>query len=131
MNIISRVIISNFFNVGYPIVVIFLIKQTNGAIVCVGYISVFIRIFYGKISIVRIRKELHLGDKLVSALEAEAKRQDRGLKNYLENLAIEEAKKLEVPAKEYTDMMDDLLAKFDENEIECSTMEEVMEKNGI
>ena len=78
-----------------------------------------------------IRKELHLDEMVVSALEAEAKRQNRSLKNYLEFLAIEQAKKLEVPSKEYTDMMDDLLNKFDKNEIEFSSIEEVMSRNGI
>lgn len=78
-----------------------------------------------------IRKELHLDKTVVSALAAEAKRQNRSLKNYLEYLAIEEAKKLEVPSKEYTDMMDDLLSKFDKDEIEFSTIEEVMSRNGI
>ncbi len=78
-----------------------------------------------------IRKELHLDETVILALEAEAKRQNRSLKNYLEFLAIEQAKKLEVPSKEYTDMMDDLLNKFDKNEIEFSTIEEVMSRNGI
>lgn len=78
-----------------------------------------------------IRKELHLDETIIAALEAEAKRQNRSLKNYLEFLAIEQAKKLEVPSKEYTDMMDDLLNKFDKNEIEFSTIEEVMSRNGI
>ena len=78
-----------------------------------------------------IRKELHLDETIIAALEAEAKRQNRSLKNYLEFLAIEQAKKLEVPSKEYTDMMDDLLNKFDNNEIEFSTIEAVMSRNGI
>jgi hypothetical protein len=78
-----------------------------------------------------MRKELHLDETTVSVLEAEAKRQNRSLKNYLEFLAIEQAKKLEVPSKEYTDMMDGLLSKFDKNEIEFSTIEEVMNRNGV
>ncbi|MCM4162171.1 MULTISPECIES: hypothetical protein [unclassified Arenibacter] len=78
-----------------------------------------------------IRKELHLDEKVILALEAEAKRQNRSLKNYLEFLAIEQAKKLEVPSKEYMDMMDGLLNKFDKDEIEFSTIEEVMSRNGI
>lgn len=78
-----------------------------------------------------IRKELHLDESIISVLEAEAKRQNRSLKNYLEFLAIEQAKKLEVPTKEYTDIMDDLLNKFDNNEIEFSAIEEVMSRNGI
>ena len=78
-----------------------------------------------------VRKELHLDKTVVAALEAEAKRQNRSLKNYLEFLAIEQAKKLEVPSKAYTDMMDDLLNKFDKNEIEFSSIEEVMSRNGL
>ena len=78
-----------------------------------------------------IRKELHLDETVISALETEAKRQNRSLKNYLEFLAIEQAKKLEVPSKEYTDMMDNLLNKFDNNEIEFSSIEEVVSRNGI
>ena len=78
-----------------------------------------------------IRKELHLDEQVILALEAEAKRQNRSLKNYLEFLAIEQAKKLEVPSKEYMDMMDGLLNKFDKDEIEFSTIEEVMSRNGI
>ena len=78
-----------------------------------------------------IRKELHLDETVVSALEAEAKKQNRSLKNYLEYLVIEKAKMLDVPSKEYTDMMDDLLNKFDNNEIEFSSIEAVMSRNGI
>ncbi|WP_420321255.1 hypothetical protein [Flagellimonas sp.] len=78
-----------------------------------------------------VRKELHLDEKTIAALEIEAKRQNRSLKNYLEFLAIEQAKKLEVPSKEYTQMMDGLLNKFDNNEIQFSSIEEVLDKNGI
>ena len=67
---------------------------------------------------------------VVSALEAEAKRQNRSLKNYLEYLAIEQAKKLEVPSKEYAEMMDDMLNKFENNEIEFSSIEDVMARMG-
>lgn len=90
---------------------------------------IFIRILY--VYFIMVRKELHLDETIISVLEAEAKRQNRSLKNYLEFLAIEQAKKLEVPSKEYTDMMDNLLNKFDNNEIEFSSIEEVMSRNGI
>ncbi len=78
-----------------------------------------------------VRKELHLDETIINALEVEAKKQKRSLKNYLENLVIKEAKKLEVPSKEYTNMMDGLLEKFDNNEIEFSSIKEVMIRNGI
>jgi hypothetical protein len=78
-----------------------------------------------------IPKELRVDETVILAIEAEAKRQYRSLKNYLEYLAIEEAKKLEVPWKGYTAMMDGLLTRFDKNEIEFSAIEEVMSENGI
>lgn len=78
-----------------------------------------------------IRKELHLDEKVISTLEEEAKRQNRSLKNYLEHIAIEHSKRLELPSKEYTDMMDDLLEKFDSNQMSFSNIEDVMKRNGI
>jgi len=78
-----------------------------------------------------VRKELHLDKTIINALEVEAKRQKRSLKNYLEYLVIEQAKKLEVPSKEYTQMMDGLLEKFENNEIEFSSIKEVMIRNGV
>ncbi|TSE08791.1 hypothetical protein [Aquimarina algiphila] len=78
-----------------------------------------------------IRKELHLKEDIVKALEKEAKKQNRSLKNYLENLAIQQVKRLEVPSKEYTDMMDNLLDRFENKEIEFSSIEEVLNRNGI
>ena len=78
-----------------------------------------------------VRKELHLDEEVISALEAEAKRQNRSLKNYLEFLAIEQAKRLETPSKEYMEMMDDLLNKFDKDQLEFSTIEDLMTRHGI
>lgn len=78
-----------------------------------------------------VRKELHLDEKVISALEAEANRQNRSLKNYLEHLAIEQAKKLETPSKEYRDMMDGMLKRLEKGEIEFSGLEEVMARNGL
>lgn len=81
--------------------------------------------------LIMIRKELHLEESIISALEAEARRQKRSLKNYLENLVITEAKKLEVPSKDYTNMMDSILDKFDKNEVNFSDIQEVIDRNGI
>jgi hypothetical protein len=44
---------------------------------------------------------------------------------------MKEAKKLEVPSKEYTQMMDKILNKFDNNEIVFSNIDEVLQRNGI
>jgi len=78
-----------------------------------------------------VRKELHLDENILSTLETEAKRQNRSLKNYLENLAIEQAKRLEGPSKEYREMMDTVLDRMDRQEVEFSSIAEVMERNGI
>ncbi len=78
-----------------------------------------------------IRKELHLDQSTIETLEKEAKFQNRSLKNYLETLAIEQAKRLKPPSKEYMIMMDDMLERFDNNMIEFSPIEEVHKRNGI
>ncbi|RAV31007.1 hypothetical protein [Sinomicrobium soli] len=78
-----------------------------------------------------VRKELHLDEQVIKILEAEARRQNRSLKNYLEHLAIAQAKELEVPPKAYTEMMDDLCYKFDKGQIEFSAIEDVLARYGI
>lgn len=78
-----------------------------------------------------IRKELHLEENILRILEKEAKNQNRSLKNYLEHIAIQQAKLLEEPSKEYTNMIDDLLDRFEKNEIEFSSIENVLNRNGI
>lgn len=78
-----------------------------------------------------IRKELHLEENILRILEKEAKSQNRSLKNYLEHIAIQQAKLLEEPSKEYTNMMDNLLDRFEKNEIEFSFIENVLNRNGI
>ena len=78
-----------------------------------------------------VRKELHLDPKIIQTLEKEAKFENRSLKNYLENLAIEQAKRLNPPSKEYMNMMDDLLERFDNNNIDFSSINEVNKRNGI
>ncbi|MCM5664135.1 hypothetical protein [Galbibacter mesophilus] len=78
-----------------------------------------------------VRKELHLDEKVIASLEKEAKRQNRSLKNYLEHLAIQEAKRLEVPSEEYMKMMDDLLDKCDNKKVDFFSIEDVLKRNGI
>ena len=78
-----------------------------------------------------VRKELHLDDEVLKTLEVEARKQNRSLKNYLEFVVIEQAKKLNLPSKEYTQMMDDLLHKFDNEQISFSAINDVIDRNGI
>ncbi|TSE05825.1 hypothetical protein [Aquimarina algiphila] len=79
----------------------------------------------------KIQQELHLEEDIVRTLEKEAKKQNLSLKNYLENLAVQQAGRLEVLSKEYTYMMDNLLDRFDKNEIEFSSINEALNRNGI
>jgi hypothetical protein len=78
-----------------------------------------------------VRKELHLEKSVLQILEKEAKRQNRSLKNYLEFLAQQQAKKLELPSRAYREEMDTLLAKVEEGTMRFSSLEEVMDRNGI
>lgn len=84
-----------------------------------------------KVYVTMIRKELHLNESVVATLAAEAKRQNRSLKNYLEFLAIEQAKRLEIPSEEYMLMMDDLLNKLDDNPLAFSDIDAVLKRNGL
>ena len=78
-----------------------------------------------------IRKELHLDKKILATLEKEAKRQNRSLKNYLEHLVIEQSKRLELPSKDYQNMMDNLLEKLDSKQLNFSNIDDVLKRNGI
>jgi len=78
-----------------------------------------------------VRKELHLDKNVIQTLEQEAQKQNRSLKNYLENLAIQQAQRLQPPSKKYMDMMDDILNRFDNNKIEFSSIEEILKRNDI
>lgn len=78
-----------------------------------------------------IRKELHLDSKIIKILESEAKRQNRSLKNYLENLAIEQANRLNVPSNDYMQMMDKMLKEFNNGDLKFSRIEDVLKRNEI
>lgn len=78
-----------------------------------------------------VRKELHLDSKVIRILEKEAKKQKRSLKNYLENLVIQQANRLELPSKEYMEMMDKTLNKLEKGQLQFSSLEEVIQRNEI
>ena len=78
-----------------------------------------------------VRKELHLDSKVIRILEKEAKKQKRSLKNYLENLVIQQANRLELPSKEYMEIMDKTLNKLEKGQLQFSSLEEVIQRNEI
>lgn len=78
-----------------------------------------------------IRKEVHLDQDTLNILKQEAQKQNRSLKNYLEHLAIEQAKKLQTPSPQYMEMMDQMLEDFDNEKLNFSSLEDILKKNGI
>lgn len=78
-----------------------------------------------------IRKELHLEKEVLAILEEEAKRQNRSLKNYLEFLVKEQAKKIELPSAAYREEMDTMLLKVAEGTVRFSSLDDVMTRNGL
>ncbi len=67
----------------------------------------------------------------LQVLEAEAKKQKRSLKSYLEYTLEEVARKLEPPSEEYKVMMDDMLARVAEGKAEYVPIEEIERKYGL
>lgn len=67
----------------------------------------------------------------LQVLEAEAKKQKRSLKSYLEHTLEETAKKLESPSEEYKAMMDEMLARVAEGKVEYIPIEEIEKKYGL
>lgn len=78
-----------------------------------------------------IRKELHLDEETLTTLEAEAKRQNRSLKNYLEFLAIEQARRLKPPSKAYRSMMDGILDAYEKGSLDFEALDAPLTKNDL
>lgn len=72
----------------------------------------------------QIRKEVSLDEQTLAALEEQAKREGRKLKNYMEFVLKQQAMVLE-PTTEYKAMMDDMLAKDEAGQLEYTTWEDL------
>ncbi|MEM1336923.1 MAG: hypothetical protein AAF717_20995 [Bacteroidota bacterium] len=72
-----------------------------------------------------------MNEGALQVLEAEAKRQKRSLKSYLEYTLEEVARKLESPSAEYKAMMDDMLTRVAEGKAEFIPIEEIERKYGL
>ncbi len=79
----------------------------------------------------KVRKLIDMDEGALQVLEAEAKRQKRSLKSYLEYTLEEVARKLESPSEEYKAMMDDMLARVAEGKTEFIPIEEIERKYGL
>jgi len=76
----------------------------------------------------RIRKLIDVDENALVILEAEAKKQKRSLKSFLEYTLEETARRLESPSEEYKAMMDDMLARVAKGEVEYDPIEEIEKK---
>lgn len=79
----------------------------------------------------KVRKLIDMNEGALQVLEAEAKRQKRSLKSYLEYTLEEVARKLESPSAEYKAMMDDMLTRVAEGKAEFIPIEEIERKYGL
>ena len=79
----------------------------------------------------KVRKLIDMDEGALQVLEAEAKRQKRSLKSYLEYTLEEVARKLESPSSEYKAMMDDMLTRVAEGKTEFIPIEEIERKYGL
>ncbi|MDT0646880.1 hypothetical protein RM545_09265 [Zunongwangia sp. F260] len=70
----------------------------------------------------KVRKLIDLEEDVLIILEQEAKKQKRSLKNLLEYIIEETARKLESPSAEYQAMMDDMLQRLEKDEVNFSPM---------
>ena len=77
----------------------------------------------------KVRKLIDVDAKSLQILEAEAKKQKRSLKSYLEHTLQETAKKLESPSEEYKLMMDEMLTRVAEGKVEYIDIKEIKRKN--
>jgi hypothetical protein len=74
------------------------------------------------------RKEVTLDNQTLSILEYQAKREGRNLKNYLEHILYQKAHNFQI-TEDYKAMMDDILLKHQQNEIQYIPWDEV--KNNL
>ncbi|WP_435624524.1 hypothetical protein [Flagellimonas sp.] len=79
----------------------------------------------------RIRKLIDVDERTLQILEIEAQKQKRSLKSYLEFTLEETARKLESPSENYKAMMDEMLARVAEGNVEYIPIEEIEKKYGL
>lgn len=79
----------------------------------------------------KTKKLIELDDKAIAILEKQAKLQKRSLKNYIEFTLEEKALHYGEPSTEYKKMMDDILNRMDNEEIDFIPIEELRQKYGL
>ncbi|MDT7828400.1 hypothetical protein RQM65_06980 [Pricia sp. S334] len=79
----------------------------------------------------KVRKLIDVDHDVVKILEEEARKQKRSLKSLLEYTIEETARKLESPSAEYRTMIEDMLKKLDEGQLEFTSIDEIKSKYGL
>jgi len=74
------------------------------------------------------RKEVTLDNQTLSILEYQAKKEGRNLKNYLEHILYQKAHNFQI-TEEYKTMMDDILIKHKQSELNYTPWDDV--KNNL
>lgn len=79
----------------------------------------------------KVRKLIDLDKETVAILNAEAKNQNRSLKNLLEATLQNEAQKLATPSPEYQKMMDEMLERVSEGDVNFTPVSEIKKQYGL
>lgn len=78
----------------------------------------------------KTKKLIELNNEAIELLKKQAKLNKRSLKNYLEFIIEERAQELREPSEEYKAMIDDMLNKHEDGEIEWTSSDEVRARYG-
>lgn len=79
----------------------------------------------------KVRKLIDLDKETLEILDTEAKNQNRSLKNLLESTLQKEAQKLATPSPEYRRMMDEMLERVSEGDVQFTSISEIRKRYGL
>jgi hypothetical protein len=78
----------------------------------------------------KTKKLIELNDKAIKILEQQAKLQKRSLKNYIEFTLEDAAARFSEPSDEYKAMMDEMIKKYEDGQLEPETWEAIKARYG-
>ena len=78
----------------------------------------------------KTKKLIELDDKAIKILEQQAKLQKRSLKNYIEFTLEDTAARFSEPSDAYKAMMDEMIKKYEDGQLEPETWEAIKARYG-
>jgi hypothetical protein len=78
----------------------------------------------------KTKKLIELDDKAIKILEQQAKLQKRSLKNYIEFTLEDTASRFSEPSDAYKAMMDEMIKKYEDGQLEPETWEAIKARYG-